>query len=146
MAEAMARIEQAKIEARLARKAGKRPPRKEGIRAIKVLKLEDQIEQDHVHVDYEWAEEEESASQTSGQAEESLNRSRVQRASGSKTQWVATPEDPLKIFFDAMYASVSKMTRPDRLLIRRKLFDMVSEMEEMQNLEGHEEIIYQDQE
>lgn len=48
-------------------------------------------------------------------------------------------DDPLKIFFDAMYASVRKMARPDILHIRRKLFDMVSEVEELQEYQQIEE-------
>lgn len=44
----------------------------------------------------------------------------------------ALPQDPLKLFFDAMYASVRQMSKPDILHIRRKLFDLVSEVEEVQ--------------
>lgn len=52
-------------------------------------------------------------------------------------------DDPLKIFFDAMYASVARMSRAHRLRIRRQMFDMVSEVEEMEEYPPVDEAVDQ---
>lgn len=92
-----------------------------------------------------WVEEDEEGE---GEEEESSQASLVNETLLPSTGPSAALDEPLKIFFDAMYASVRKMARPDIFHIRRKLFEMVTEVEEMQEYQqvevGQEEIIYQE--
>lgn len=43
-------------------------------------------------------------------------------------------EDPLKLFFNSMYGTVSRMSAEDIFSIRRRIFDVVCEYEEAQLL------------
>lgn len=42
----------------------------------------------------------------------------------------STTVDPLKMFFDTMYATVAVMPREDILHVRRRIFDIIAEVEE----------------
>lgn len=46
---------------------------------------------------------------------------------------VRVGDDPLKLFFDTIYASVRRMPREDIMSLRRKIFEMVCEAEEQQH-------------
>lgn len=94
--------------------------------------------------EHPWVEEDEE-----GEEEEESSQASVNETLLPATEVpTAALDEPLKIFFDAMYASVRKMARPDIFHIRRKLFELVTEVEEMQEYQqvevGQEEIIYQE--
>lgn len=55
------------------------------------------------------------------------------RAASSYTSTTTITADPLKMFFDTMYATVAKMPREDILHVRRKVFDVIAEVEEQQH-------------
>lgn len=54
-------------------------------------------------------------------------------AASSSTSTTTITADPLKMFFDTMYATVAKMPREDILQARRKVFDVIAEIEEQQH-------------
>lgn len=55
------------------------------------------------------------------------------QAASSNTPTTTITADPLKMFFDTMYATVAKMPREDILQARRKVFDVIAEIEEQQH-------------
>lgn len=80
-------------------------------------------------MDFEWAQTEEDDNiiqEAVYTPEPSAKRPRPQTTS-------AISEDPLKLFFDTMYAQVRRMPREDMMSLRRRIFDMVCEVEEQQH-------------
>lgn len=57
---------------------------------------------------------------------------------------VSTTEDPLKLFFQSMYGSVSRLPPEDIFNIRRRIFDVVCEYEEQQLINRVNKDIHQE--
>lgn len=79
-------------------------------------------------MDFEWAQTEEDDNiiqEAVYTPEPTAKRPRTQTTTPSSSS-----DDPLKLFFETMYATVRRMPREDMMSLRRRIFDMVCEVEE----------------
>lgn len=71
--------------------------------------------------------------QVSSDTESRIKSNKNPKTDAASSSTSTITADPLKMFFDTMYATVAKMPREDILQARRKVFDVIAEIEEQQH-------------
>lgn len=91
------------------------------------------------HQDYDWAEND-----CTEVEEENAPMPVASNSSISVSPAAGSEDEALKMFFDAMYASVRKMSNHHKLHIRKKMFEMVTEIEEQELTEYRVEDVHEE--